>query len=107
MEREDEQKKEILKNALSLKENGLLDSAKSFKQNEKELGKANSQTEIKSSVRGLGKEVKKRIPRYGEYVKKYTFSMRPSSHEKLVRLAREQSYPSVSKFLSDLIDSIE
>ena len=80
---EDDHKKEILRDALSQRKDGM------------------------KSVGEIGREIKRKIPRYGEYVKRYTFSMQPSAHDKLVRLAKEHSYPSVSKFLSDLIYSIE
>ena len=102
---EDDRKKEILRDALSLRKDKIKPVG--------ETGRETNGTEdisrfvANKSVRGLGREIKGKIPRYGEYVKRYTFSMQPSAHDKLVRLAKEYSYPSVSKFLSDLIYSIE
>lgn len=102
---EDDHKKEILRDALSLRK----DKIKPVGETGRETNGAEdiSRFEANKSVRGLGREIKGKIPRYGEYVKRYTFSMQPSAHDKLVRLAKEYSYPSVSKFLSDLIYSIE
>lgn len=105
---EDDRKKEILRDALSLRK----DKIKPVGETGRETNGAEDisrfeANEANKSVRGLGREIKGKIPRYGEYVKRYTFSMQPSAHDKLVRLAKEYSYPSVSKFLSDLIYSIE
>ena len=39
--------------------------------------------------------------------KPYTMTLRPSTHDKLVRLARRHSYKSTSRFLDDMIQSID
>lgn len=39
--------------------------------------------------------------------KSYTMTLRPSTHDKLVRLARRHSYKSTSRFLDDMIQSID
>jgi hypothetical protein len=38
--------------------------------------------------------------------KKYSFTIKPSAREKLNKLAKEHNYPSASRFIEELIESI-